>query len=81
MRAGDLARVKGVGFLIRPKEEDEDDDLDHSAHHALPIRDGTVMVIRKDLRDGYIVVLHPVHGIGCLYSTLLEVVQGAEEAA
>jgi hypothetical protein len=39
------------------------------------------MVIRKDLRDGYIVVLHPVHGIGCLYSTLLEVVQSAEEAA
>ena len=35
----------------------------------------TAFRFRDDARDGYVIVIHPVHGVGSLYHTVLEVVQ------
>lgn len=75
MVRGDLARVCSAASLIRPLECG--DDYDHSPYDPPLVREGLVVVLRDDARDGYVIVIHPVHGMGSLYHTVLEVVQRA----
>lgn len=75
MVRGDLVRVCCPAYLLRPLECG--DDYDHSTYDPPLVREGLVVVLRDDARDGYVIVIHPVHGVGSLYHAVLEVVQRA----
>ena len=74
MVRGDLVRVRCPAHLLRAHDSDND-YRDDSLYDPPLVTEGLVVVLRDDARDGYVIVIHPVHGVGSLYHTVLEVVQ------
>lgn len=74
MVRGDLVRVRCPAYLHPPHDSDND-YRDDSLYDPPLVTEGLVVVLRDDAWDGYVIVIHPEHGVGSLYHTVLEVVQ------